>query len=1057
MSLLDIYKSSAGSGKTYTLVKSYLSLALRQPSSYRNILAITFTNKAAGEMKQRIVKALRHLSMIDHYPDSVYCRYMLPDLIKQTGLEQETISLNAARALTLILHDYTNFAVSTIDSFTHRIIRAFSFDLRLPGNFEVETDTGGALERVIGQLIDKAGLDEGLTDLLTGFIQFRTDSDKSWQIENDIADVAAILFREDSSIRLETISHLRPADFQVYIGKLNRMVISFENRLAQTAQKAVDIIEAAGVDAGSFYYGNTGIGRYFYRIAGRDFSSLPPKARVQKTVEDDCWYSDKLNQGMKARIDGIKPELTDIYNVLQHEKRENYPEYLTCLLVKKTIYPVALLNEIWRLIKEYKTDNNILFISEFNALISGVIAGEPTPFVYERAGQKFRHIMIDEFQDTSVLQWENMLPLIENSLSEGGSGMLVGDPKQAIYRWRNGEVDQFIRLTSESKEESPAGEEYIRPFIKQTHLDKNYRSRRAIVDFNNSFFTSLAGLLEEEYQTVYSDCTQEWGSGKPGGFVRIKFLLKEKNGGSEPDPPEETLSAVRECLKLGYSYKDIAILCRTNSNGLKIAASLLGEDIPVISSESLLLNSSPAVRILVSMFRYYIHPGDKPAALEAAYFLFHSGIIHRTPWDFLDFLMGEGLGNGDGNRYPFVQWLNMQGLSPLFPVPAGITLYDLAESLVRDFGLARTPDPFIQFFLDEIMDFMEKNSSGIASFIEWWSRQGEKKSIVIPEKVDAVKVMTIHKAKGLEFPVVIYPFADEMLRLTHKQNWSDVKIKDMEGFNSTLLSFEKAMTDTNYGDEYLREKNKSLLDMLNLLYVCMTRPTDRLYVFTGGIPESIDEVNSLPLLFHHYLSEKGLWEEGRQVYDFGDPDCGPGMEGGVSAAGEPFLWISLPWQNRLTLSLRAPGNWDDALQMDSQGWGTLVHEVLSQVMTPPDVQQVVDKYHLRGLISSGEKEVLIAMLENFFLKPGISRFFSPGLKVLREAEMIDEEGRSSRPDRLVFFEDETAVVDFKTGRRLEVHEYQVKQYARLLERMGYQKIRMYLLYVNDENPLHEAL
>lgn len=1049
---LDIYKSSAGSGKTYTLVRNYLSLVLRRPSAYRNILAITFTNKAAGEMKQRIITALHHLSAPGKHPDSIYCRFMLPDLKRETGFSDQKVAENAAGALQLILHDYTNFAVSTIDSFTHRIIRTFSFDLHLPHNFELETDTEGILERVTGLLIDKAGLDEGLTSLLVEFIQFRTDDDKSWHIENDIASISSILFKEDSIRRLESIKHLGPKDFQKYIGIISRMAEAFEEKMALIAQKAVDAFTAAGIGVGDFYFGNTGIGRYFARIAGKDLSSLTPNTRVQKTIEDDVWYTAKADPGVISAIDSVKEALRSRFEEIQEEADRGFPEYLTCLLVRKTIYPVAMLNEVGRLLEEYRKANNILFISEFNALISKVIEGESAPFIYERAGQKFSHIMIDEFQDTSVLQWENMLPLIENSLGSGGSGMLVGDPKQAIYRWRNGDVEQFLRLVSESGEQNNQRERFVKQFIKQSHLDKNFRSGKAIVDFNNDFFTMLSGLLDDDYKTVYSDCRQESGSGKSGGFVRIQFLDGKNSAETELLHLEKTLIAVDETLKAGYSFRDIAILCRTNVIGLKTAAALLGKNIPVISSDSLLLNSSPDVRFLVSMLRYYKNPGDRLSALEAATYLQSEGIVGEAPWRFLEYL-----GDKENNKKrSLISWLREHDLSPAWPLPAGVTLYDLVEGLTRDFGLAGKSDPFIQFFLDHVLEFMDRQSSGIADFLEWWDEHGQKKSIVIPEKMDAVRVMTIHKAKGLEFPVVIFPFATETLKLTNRQNWSDVKLEGVPGFRSTLLKFEKSMEDTPYAEEFSKERSKSFLDMLNLLYVCMTRPTDRLYVLTGGLPKKIEEYNSLPVLFHYYLSEKGIWEEGQDIYDFGEPDISGNIKTKVSEEGKDFTWISLPWQDRLLLSLRAPGNWDPEPQMDRKGWGTLVHEVLSQVKIPGDVDKIVDKYLVRGFINEEEKNSLKSVLESFFHKAGIGRFFAQGLKVMRESEILDKDGRSWRPDRLVFFDDETAVVDFKTGKREPGHEYQIRQYARLIENMGYRNVRKYLMYIHDEDPLYEV-
>lgn len=439
----SVYKSSAGSGKTYTLVREYLKIILLSPKDFRRVLAITFTNKAANEMKHRILSSLTDIADFENKPERVAVKFMLPELIKETNLNKNDIALNAKKCLQLILHNYSDFGVSTIDSFVHKIIKTFAHDMHLPLNFEVEMDTDEMITKVVDILISNVGTDKALTDVLVNFTRLKTEGDKSWHIERDLAGISKELLTDEGQVHIDRLKELSLSDFAEIRKKLESSVHVFESKISDLGKKAFDLILGKSLDATAFYQGTRGIFNYFKNLAIRKFDKLEPNNYVKKTMEEDKWTSGKASASDFAAIDSIKAELIAKFREIEVLLEKEYPDYLVRNEVLKNLYPLALLNEIEKVLEEYKEDNEIVHISEFNKRIAEIVLKEPVPFIYERMGERYKHFMLDEFQDTSVLQWLNILPLLENSLAEDNFNMLVGDGKQAIYRWRGGEVEQF--------------------------------------------------------------------------------------------------------------------------------------------------------------------------------------------------------------------------------------------------------------------------------------------------------------------------------------------------------------------------------------------------------------------------------------------------------------------------------------------------------------------------------------------------------------------------------------------------------------------------------------
>lgn len=1072
-----VYKSSAGSGKTYTLVREYLKLVLPDPVKFNRILAITFTNKAAAEMKDRILKSLMEFALGDTSSDPDLTQKKLKEISNETGLARDLVIKNAGHVLRNILHDYSDFAVSTIDSFVHRVVRSFAFDLRIPLNFEVEMDAKSLIAKMVDILISRAGTDDKLTQTLVNFIRTKTLDEKSWNIERDLGKVAEHLMNEDALPFITRLKDLTIADFEEINLQLNRLIYSFEEKITGLAAQAMKLINSKGLSHSSFYYGTTGISRFFENILLGSFSGLHPNTRVMATVYEGKWYGGKASAAEIAAIDEIRGELEALFHEIEKVTAELNGDYVTAREIRTHIYPLAVLGEIEKILADYKTENDLILISEFNSRISAIVHNEPVPFIYERLGEKYHHFLIDEFQDTSVMQWQNLIPLFENALATENFTMVVGDGKQAIYRFRSGEVEQFTSLPQiHSRPEGSIHkqrEEILERNYREKVLDHNYRSQPKIIEFNNDFFTRIAERLPERFAGIYRDVVQLPVKSGDSGYVCLSFPV----AGDEAMSFEEfnfngILDAIGEAKQDGFSYNDIAILSRNNNHAAAIAAELLNKEIPVISSESLLLCNSSDVRFLISVIGFLVNPDNKIAQASIIGWLWRTGrITGELDKLFRDFGISPASGidtAGDGkivsganglNTEPtqvssskFTGMLSTFGFNLYLSSLPNLSVYDLVEELIRIFHLNKPVNPYLCFFLDAILSASRDQKMDISGFQTWWDEQKDKLSIVVPAGTDAIQVMTIHKAKGLEFPVVIYPFAAEKLRKTKDKLWVDYDHPQVPLLKTALVNTGEALLETDYASLFREEMDKSLLDMINLLYVVMTRPTERLYIFSQRPPQSSDAVESVPGFLRFYLESAGSWDETKSQYTFGK------RSGKLSKPKKPVRSFTLSevisenWRKRILLSSQAPKNLDFTFTDDKRSYGRLVHLILSQIKTAEDVSAVINHLVADGLTNEMDKVALEEEIRRTLAHPSVEPYFRKNLSVKTEAEILDAEGRISRPDRVIVEDRNATVIDFKTGKREDRHSEQVRHYMNLLSQIGYDRVKGLLIYIGEKDP-----
>jgi len=1035
-----VYRSSAGSGKTFTLVKEYLKMVLKRPGEFRHILAITFTNKAANEMKERILDNLKQLSVLESGAPSQAIMHLLPDLRQVTGLDNAGISQRAAETLKLILHNYSDFAITTIDSFVHRIIRTFAHDLHLPLNFEVELDMDKLIAQSVDLLISRVGSNEQLTKILVRFLETKTENEKSWHIEKDLQEFAKSLMNEDGTIFIERLRNLSLDDFMEINNRVNALIAQFENTVHKIGTEAFQLIQNQNISINSFFHGTNGIGKYFENISKRNFDKLLPNSYVASTINDDKWYTAKLDLTDKIAIDSIKPQLVALFQQIENFKKDRYNEYLLLKLLTKNIYPIAVLNELDKELNEIKTRNNILPISEFNKRIAEIVRNEPVPFIYERLGEKYHHFLIDEFQDTSVLQWQNLLPLIANSLSYNRFNMIVGDGKQAIYRFRSGEVEQFAQLPYIYKNDgNPVNIERELSLVrnyKAENLNKNFRSKAEIITFNNEFFRCIASNLPPDYQSIYEGLEQEYDPENTGGLVSIEFLDKKN---SESSFEEQNFSKINQIIAQavndGFEWKDIAILCRSNAKASNIAQYLIEQGIDIISSQSLLLACSPEVNFMISCLQYLNNPVDAISQRAMKQYLVNTG---RIP--------------AEAINKPLKTLTFDFHVSALIKLP----LYDLCEKIIRIFTLNNSVNPHIQFFLDAVLEFSMANRQNLSDFLLWWEEKKKTKSIIVPEGINAVRIMTIHKAKGLEFPVVIYPYAEEKVSLTKKSQWVDFDNPNIPMLRAALLPITKDLATTTLAPLYEEEKGKSLLDLINILYVVLTRASNRLYVLTSFPANEAKEINSIPLFFQQFLKSSGIWSENKTTYIFGKAVAFlSGKRSSLSGNYHLTSFISNEWHSKVLISQQAVEAWDVENPDKNREWGILLHTCLAKIKTADDIDSVLNDYYLQGILDDDERSRLNENIRQVITHPMLAGYFTHEVTVKTEADILDANGMLYRPDRLILNGNKAVIIDYKTGKPAEKHRKQLRNYSCLLADLGYTSPKMLLVYLDKTITIDE--
>ncbi len=1027
-----IYSASAGSGKTYTLVKSYLKIILEPKNHdiFKRILALTFTNKAVAEMKDRIIETLTVFSnaSILNSPENT----MFISLCEELNVPPEVLHKTSKSVLENIMHNYASFDVSTIDGFTHRIIRTFAYDLKLPMNFEVELDQNILLNEAVDSLINKAGTNNELTKILVDFAIEKADDDKSWDIALDFNKIAKTLVNENHIPFLEALKHKTIEDFKELKTHLLKEINSIEYSITSAADQILELIESPGILFEDFSGGY--LPKHFRKLSNSNFN-INFGAKWQENLETKTLYPKKVTSEIAYKIEQMQPEIAVTFN--KTKSAFFHRKFLKAII--KNITPLSVLSAISNQLDILKEDQNKLLISEFNTIISRQIKNQPTPFIYERIGEKFKHYFIDEFQDTSVKQWENLMPLIDNTLaSEYGSTMLVGDAKQAIYRWRGGKAEQFMGLYN--KKSTP-----FNALQQIGNLTTNYRSAKAIVNFNNGLFEFIAKnvLQNPDYIGLYKNAAQGLNSVHEG-LVSTTFLDITKEDDRDTLFAKEVMRSIEKCIASGYTYGDITVLVRKKKEGIAVANVLNEHEIPIISSETLLLVNSPEVIFINNFLKLLLYPENNEIKIEILNYLSQ----HLSIQDKHEFFI-KTINLPVHKLFIWLKGYDIFVNENLLQLP----LFDLVETLIRNFNLALSSNAYIQYYLDVVLDFYSRNGTDVAEFLEYFDKKKDNLSIIAPKGQNAVQVMTIHKSKGLEFPVVIFPYADlDLYKEIEPKEWfalDKVKYKD---FSYALLNFNNDFI--HFGEEGLRLYNKhkaeQRLDNINLLYVALTRPKEQLYIISKNNNKS-EEHKSYSDILINYIRDIDQWDYNKTECLFGHAKTSSEKNEARNNVGWQEKFISTSKEALNIKVITKSGLLWDTDQNKAIEKGNLLHDIMAKIITSNDVEDVLQLYTQNNIINSSQRNSLGELIFQIINNTKLAEYFSSDYKILNEKDILTKTGETIRPDRLVLNEknNEAVIIDYKTGEEKKMHEIQIDKYARTIQEMGYAIKNKMLVYINN--------
>lgn len=1058
---LTIYSASAGSGKTYKLTGIYLSALFLSRYNYRRILAVTFTNKATAEMKSRI---LDHLHRLSSGEKSDY----LPGLMSETGKSEEWIRQESGQILNAILHDFSRFSVSTIDSFFQKILRAFAREAGLHAGFNIELDHSIILSSAVDEMINSASEDVKLRNWLITYALSNIEDEKTWNLKKGIVKLAEELFKENYKIlSAGERSNLEDKDFLLaYIAKVKLISLEFEKKMGEFGRLAMMIYSSFNLTDDMFFQKGKGVPKYIKSLAEGSISE--PNGYVRGILSNPPKWStgspsSKLQDAINNGLGEIISESIAFYDA-------NIISYNTSRSVLSNIFALGILSDVLKNIHKISSSGNIFLLSDAGEILNLITRGDQSPFIYEKVGNRYENYMIDEFQDTSIIQWNNFEPLIANSMSEGFDNLVVGDVKQSIYRWRNSDWQILGKVL---KNQIDNDRFLVEP------LTTNWRSHSNIIKFNNALFTLIpwqidkslaADSLPVSFREMYSEAIQKDPGNKPDGYVCLEFLENEPENRWEVKVLERLPSIIETVQDNGYNASDIGIIVRNGREGAMVLKSIIDYsnnnraggryNFNVISNDSLLLANSPVICFIISVLEVVNNPADMIArASLLRFFLLASGKsdADKAP------LLSRKLIEVSQTYFPY-------GYEELLESIKQVPLFEAIESIISFFDLGRYSwnVAYLNTFQDFVVNFTGNKNSDIQSFLDWWKSTGSKKSVVLPGSQDAMRILTIHKSKGLEFKIVILPFLSwnlDHIALKQQILWVKPNASPFSELGVLPVKYGKDLLNTIFSDDYREEKSSAYLDNINLLYVAMTRSMEAIYGFSVSNPKSGNTIagvlknaftvdgehgiESLLNLSEHYSSEKNRFEYGKLPENKREQSDNRNITSSgyrVSRSMES-LKLKLHGENYFS-----SGNEELRKKIN---YGKLMHEVFEGVNTAADINMAVRKLVIDGKLPQDQSADIEMKVKTLIALPMVSDWFSSDAVIMKEAGILMTSGNTRRPDRVIIKDGKATVIDFKFGSENEKYIEQVNLYRGLLSEMGYTNTEAFIWYV-DKNKIVTA-
>lgn len=1028
-----ILNASAGSGKTYNLVKEYILLLINDKNDitrFSRIIAMTFTNKAALEMKTRIIKALDLLSYPEIYGEksTVYAN----ELGIEIGINAEEVHKRAQRVLQNILHRYEDFFVMTIDKFNLKLIRSFSRDLDLPNDFEVILNETEVIEQVVDLLLSELGKEtiKELTRTVFEYAKHNLDEGEKWNFKEQLIEFGKILTKERDQTQIEKLLKM---DFSVNRHKELRTKLREElKKFAEECSRVYQLYESLGLKAD--------------QLPGASRTSTPiEKLAAIKEIPSKELFTAAFLAIVSKEVPKGKVFPIELQSALLHLNNHYLqikPLYYIQKVFLKNYYNMAMLQFMAKSLDAVKKDEQLIRISEFNKLISELVRSEEAPFIYERLGTRFQHFLLDEFQDTSRLQWLNMVPLVHESISNLNKNLIVGDPKQSIYRFKNGVAEQFVALPKiYNPEQDPNISQKSMYFDQMGHvrsLDDNWRSSPTIVNFNNAFFSLLKENLSDEAKNFYNSIHQNAKSNLPG-LVEIQSVQTDE----KVDPIEMLIEKIIQCEEDGFKRGDICILSDTNTRASLWAIELTKKGYKIVSAESLLVQNEVKVKLVISYLKRRLNPSNESEKKRFTELYFRINKVNAFE-NYRKYF--EKNKNKDGKEFTFFneeKFIADQfgGKNEFYCKFENI--YDLIQSFYRLMKWDELKNPYLHHFADFAHEFELSKGPDIKSFLSYYGEQKSKLAIQLPESDDAITIMTIHKSKGLEFPVVILPYIDFGLDLSSRSNFL-VEIDDVVLY--TTLSKESPIAEiVNFQDS---EKSQILTDKVNQCYVAFTRPMERLYILNHHkknsfgalahecfkqLPEAeSEEGDILKIQIGHRYTRKNIdREEGSLFFE-------------PKNITENLWFPDISLQDQTILK-------ESNYLSTEQRFGNQFHLAMSLINDPSVIDITLHQLCMEGEIESEFIDDITEKIKETFRIPAYLKLFENSREILNEQSIILDEKILKRPDKLILKESETIILDYKTGMPSKKDEKQMTEYISTLEKMDLPSVKGYILYTfNNE-------
>ena len=1075
---LTVYKASAGSGKTFTLASEYITLVVKNPQDYRSILAVTFTNKATQEMKTRILSQLYGIA--HSLPDS---EAYYEQVRMKTGFSEQTIRENAAKALSLLTHHYNEFRVQTIDAFFQSVLRNLARELNLTANLCVDLNDEQVEAQAVDELINSLEEGEEVLNWIRDYIDKNIEDDKGWNVISQIKDFGKNIFKDFYKDRKTELDN-RFSDesfFNDFITDLRERRTRILNRLNEHAKQMYQKIRDANLDNPNlFNRGANGLLSHIIKLTKGTPSNDPTPQYIQSCIDSaEKWPASKCPAKERAAIIELaSASLCSDLKILNDYRINDWKEYQSCNLTLKHLSQLRLLHAISEAVDEINKDTNRFMLSNTQSLLSTLMKDSDTPFVFEKMGAYLKHIMIDEFQDTSTIQWNNFRKLLDNCMAQVDShNLIVGDVKQSIYRWRQGDWKLLNNIEHEFTKEQ----------IKIEPLDTNYRSEENIIRFNNAFFKQAVLQTVNELESegiqgatelveAYKEIEQKPRKDNGKGCVRIKLFRYDSKNASDYKQKilNELIENIRQLLDQGYKQKDIAILARSKTVIPDIVDSFQNIDtnVSLVSDEAFRLDASLAVNVIIEALRLLTHPHDK--LTESKLVKLYQQQVIKTGKDINDLFVGE-------NSTELKSFLP-SGYIDKFESLSRLSLIDLVDEIYSLFSLdsLEGQSAYVCTFYDTLNEYLRDHPADIDDFIEEWEDTLSSNTIQSDE-VDGIRLITIHKSKGLEYDNVLIPFCDWELEKTNGITiWCSGDDKDKPYGELPLIpvDYSSKMLGTVFEDDYKEEHLQNTVDNMNLLYVAFTRAGKNLFITGKKYKERTSGKSERSHIIQYIIEELAKELPGAIIDDAGDN--GPiSFELGTLSTCEERVEKEKATENPFELSPKThklkietfphPVSFrqsnkshdfikgEDIDPSDARRYikvGNVLHQLFSTILTEADIEPRLKELEQAGIIYNDDitSRELQNKISCALSNEKVKNWFSPRWKLFNECTILDYDKETGdvyehRPDRVMTDGKEMIVVDFKFGKPRDEYHEQVQRYMRLLMRMGYKQVSGYIWYV----------